>query len=543
VSRHEVQWVAPAPLWEEAVDERRNPSDDDRMEAMRAPEILRFASDEFMDELVRVLERDPGELRLARAKPASFASPLPGADSTPAPELLKLYQPVHGDFYLVAASLVCRVPGLPDRVLDPATDDGVAFVLRRLADGSEWAWVDDPSAPRGRRWRRMGRRTGRTVARGEELQPLFPVSYRDGERRRRLFVGLVPTASGESYRSAGAFSLLAAPGSGSGAPAADPRPEELERILTRPAIALRTPPSAPSRLPEPDRSAAAVALERQKVEASRFVLLDLAEFLREYLRPVWDALGGAPAPPGQAAADVLAALATPADTATTTRWSEGLKLAWQELDRIAGDDPAAPTLEVNVGRSQLPAETLAARIVTALPPDPPPPNAAATAAGRGGVDDQPRAPKIDPGGGSYVLRCVYRRPGCPGFGRELISARSRPFAIASFFDIDAPARPIQISMPIDTSIKSLRRARKSVNIALASQLREQIARVNDLKQTLDGNFASGQSFEIGLMCSFSIPIITICALIVLMIFINLLNIIFWWLPFLRICFPVGIKGR
>jgi len=38
--------------------------------------------------------------------------------------------------------------------------------------------------------------------------------------------------------------------------------------------------------------------------------------------------------------------------------------------------------------------------------------------------------------------------------------------------------------------------------------------------------------------SLSIPIITICAMIVLMIFLILLNIIFFWLPFFKICFPV-----
>jgi hypothetical protein len=44
----------------------------------------------------------------------------------------------------------------------------------------------------------------------------------------------------------------------------------------------------------------------------------------------------------------------------------------------------------------------------------------------------------------------------------------------------------------------------------------------------------------GLDCSgfmLSIPIITICALIVLMIFISLLNIVFWWLPFFKLCLP------
>jgi hypothetical protein len=45
------------------------------------------------------------------------------------------------------------------------------------------------------------------------------------------------------------------------------------------------------------------------------------------------------------------------------------------------------------------------------------------------------------------------------------------------------------------------------------------------------------------MCSFSIPIISICALIVLSIFIGLLNIVFWWMPFLKICFPIGLEAK
>ena len=41
-----------------------------------------------------------------------------------------------------------------------------------------------------------------------------------------------------------------------------------------------------------------------------------------------------------------------------------------------------------------------------------------------------------------------------------------------------------------------------------------------------------------MICSLSIPIITICALILLMIIVSLLDLIFRWLPFFVICFPV-----
>jgi hypothetical protein len=46
------------------------------------------------------------------------------------------------------------------------------------------------------------------------------------------------------------------------------------------------------------------------------------------------------------------------------------------------------------------------------------------------------------------------------------------------------------------------------------------------------------SVDIGMICTFSIPIITICALILLMIIVLLFDFIFKWLPLFRICFPL-----
>ena len=41
-----------------------------------------------------------------------------------------------------------------------------------------------------------------------------------------------------------------------------------------------------------------------------------------------------------------------------------------------------------------------------------------------------------------------------------------------------------------------------------------------------------------MICSLSIPIITICALILLIIIVIVLDIIFRWLPWLIVCFPL-----
>ena len=126
---------------------------------------------------------------------------------------------------------------------------------------------------------------------------------------------------------------------------------------------------------------------------------------------------------------------------------------------------------------------------------------------------------------------------------RILAAPSEDFAIAPFFDYDAPARSIQITMPLDTSIAGLRKHRKNVNILIGKQLREQMTKVADLKKSMEGDMAEAQSFDLGVMCSFSIPIISICALMVLMIFISLLNIVFWWMPFLKICLPIGLEAK
>jgi hypothetical protein len=46
------------------------------------------------------------------------------------------------------------------------------------------------------------------------------------------------------------------------------------------------------------------------------------------------------------------------------------------------------------------------------------------------------------------------------------------------------------------------------------------------------------------MCSLSIPIITICALLLLMIIVSVLDFFFRWIPYFIVCFPLpGFKGR
>src|SRR5262249_32745955 len=138
-----VRWMAPSPLWSEA---RANGDS----AAFLQPALLRFATDSFMDDFLSVLEADPSRLGELRAVPETWRGPAPkpaDVEPTPAfrrtlrrqqqvaeaggnglvraktpvrpanpspnapPPRLKLYQPAHQRFYLVAANLVCRTPG------------------------------------------------------------------------------------------------------------------------------------------------------------------------------------------------------------------------------------------------------------------------------------------------------------------------------------------------------------------------------------------------------------------------------------------------
>jgi hypothetical protein len=539
VSAHVVQWVTASPLWPSALAK----SDDGAREtSMRQPALLRFERDSFMTDAARLLEHDPAELTGHVAEPVTYRLPAPGEKEPPTPQQLKLYQAAHGHFYLVAATLVCRMPGLPEHDVNTAARERVSFVLRRPETGKgEWAWVDDPKVRNGKSWKLLAGDAVEGVDAEEDLLPLFPLRYTSAGRLRRLYVGLVPTSSAETFKAGGTFSPLAGPKDGAGAPPEDPRPAALAAKVTEPLRLLQaSATTAPTGAKNPAQIVAAMLA--QQIEASRFVLLDFAEFLHTNLG--WFAPGWTAPAPGKEAA-LWATLAAPAVTGGSVSWRDALAKTW--ADRLVLSGEATGTLTapaLNLRTPFLGPDTIDTEVAKALPPLPPrDPNAPATSI-QGDTAPPPPVPKIDLAGDAlYVLRCVYQRPDCGPLHPDVVSEPTREFRIAGFLDLDAPVRPIMISMPVGTGIKDLRKLRKNVSFLLSDQLRAQMNRVTDLNAALKGQFADGQPVDVGLICSFSIPIITICALIVLMIFISLLNIVFWWMPFLRICFPIGLKAK
>jgi hypothetical protein len=512
---HPVEWVTAAPLWS---------SFDSDPVRMRKPALLCFETDEFIEELTSLLATDPRQLPTRIALPRSYGGSGFGNRSDPTVlaqgSMLKLFQPVHGSFTLIAASLVCRSTGLPDRTIHTTRRERVGFVLRRLDEqGAEMAWITEPPTCRG--WRGLSLAQESTVVTGEEILPLFPVNYRDDDHPRKLLAGLVPTSSREAYIAADRLAPLDAEG--------DPRIAELKIRVIEPLAALRAPPPVLEGADTLERSKIAASNTQREIEASRFLLLDLAELLFNESRDVWDSLVADvwSAPRGQSPRlfDLLKNRASPAFT-----WRDALVAAWNEKSVITGPNPETSTLNFSLRDAVMDARHLEEAVSSSLVPFVPPADQSKIL---------PPVPQLDPLTDTrYVLRCVYQRPECGALHDDVVSVPTEQFTLAPFFDSDAPSRPLRITLPADTSIAGLRKFSRNVGFVFSKTFRDQMQTVSDAKQALKGNLGAAGSFDLGEICSFSIPIITICAVLVLMIFIVLLNIVFWWLPFVRICFPL-----
>jgi hypothetical protein len=513
---HRITWVTASPLWGPLLGGGPADPTDEQRAVMASPSILRFESDQFMEELAQLLASSPESLVGKQAGPVSYRVRPPGEPQDWEPDgavpRLKLYQPFHGHFNLVAASLVCQTPGLPDRAVQPAQGDRVSFVLRRLYDGGELAWVDDPIAGGGKAWSPVDDQ--QAVATGEELLPLFPISFADGKLTRRLFVGLIPTSSRDAYRNTGPAAATPPPKTGQ-----DARLLVLIAKVRDPLDAIR----------------ASTTTDADAETASPFVALELAEFLVENLAG-WQAIleGAEPAPPSVHYHLYGWLRNNTADRGRSISWLAAVRAAWADRLAICGEQGTS-TLKLNLKYA---ATGVEGPIALELPVPAPAPTGGPSAPDPAA---QP-VPKLDPRRSArYVLRCAYQRPQCGPLHEDVVSDPSQDFAIASHFDIDAPHRRVTISLPIDTSPAGLRKFPKSVTFLLSDQLKQQMTRLRDLKSMSEGSFDDGGGLDIGLVCSFSIPIITICALLILMIFIQLLNIVFWWLPFFKICLPLGLS--
>lgn len=678
---HKVTWQAPRPLWRGTTPFQAR------------PQILRFASDDFMEQLLATLAEEPARIsdRIARyetwrdpplavdlkdpivrvplpapmkeAKRRRFWRSAPSAPppAPPANKQLKLYQPAHQRYYLVAGTLACQIPGLPERAVEGGHET-VGFVIRRLLSAAgntpsdpaqlvEYAYVREGDEAR---WQRVA--SGTDLAPGEEQLPLFPLQHRDEEGKpRTIWAGMIPTARREDYLGKAVVTTPVSLAAGQKAslnppaPAARPnttvaRTAQLRIEFTEPwkalvRAAMKAGSEFSTKASSPNESASE-RLDRvrnynyQFQHQSWLLLLDLRKWINANLpgvkaklvnpsatghtpqeQEVWDFLEKAnanaliPAMSGKTmAVSMRVALQKVAAfedglEAATKHYGSGTQsdAGWPDFHfPLAGlkvaPFPAGPG---SVAESDGPYKAVMASV--ALPDDTPDPISADTPVILSPLDTTnrdaeeldrftallaralplsdeanaqpiPHAMKlrdvmIKTAGdqGLFVIRMVHMNADCGPLHPPTLSSASERFRLASFFDPDAPVRPITITLPADTSPAGLRKHGRGAAFVMSDLLCGQVQRAKGLgfidlvlqvlpwpfHKDIDtggggntGGCKGGQNVEIGMICSLSIPIITLCAMILLICIVMLLDFIFRWVPWFIACFPLPrFKGK
>ncbi len=655
------------------------------------PAILRFDNDTFIQEFLQIAQTAPTRFNEWRAQEESWREPQrtpllsdPVREPPfPVPKKLTLYQSAHGRFYLLAASLVCRIPSLPDKILDFRRRENVFFVMRRLVrtqlktpvdpiDANtyvEYAFVDEAWIPLDQPPR---------VNSDEERIPLSPVRYTGYQGvQRRMFTGLIPVSRRETYVHAPQFPVVDGDEEDTSLDEAQLLEIEEEdrrlRLLTYLDMRVIQPwreinrtkarivnlqkdgyrgeieqnateidnLDESSKFKEAERGKLlnqVIEMRNQLQTQSWYALLDLAEFLQNYLPGIWDQDD-----PGKIK------LKTPADidqkslpslydllkvihgnTGVTfqaedqeigievdfsTQKIEQLRNLLQGKNSEDGTTLAEALEEVLKHKEDLESAKfeysemtkeehtwpeqhflLCGRNVcdlvdqlesfieavlketvntqsriepTSAPPLPLAKKLSLMAERR--LDElkkelsdneQTSLEKMDEDEGWFVVRCVYERPYCPlGEAEMVISEPTVPFKMASYFDPEAPARPIRITLPIDTSPGGLRKFAKNTAFVMSDTLACQVGQATDItfadmvlsvlpwpfhKDLPDPSAGDCKtsSLTFGKICTLSIPIITICALILLIVIVLLLDYIFKWVPYLIACFQLpGLKAK
>ena len=175
-------------------------------------------------------------------------------------------------------------------------------------------------------------------------------------------------------------------------------------------------------------------------------------------------------------------------------------------------------------------------------------------------------PLLDSKDVRFVVRLVFERPHCGNLFQPRISPATCKLEMAPFFDVDAPARPVRIRMPFDISPAGLRKYKKSAMVLFSDMMCGKVKKTKKMtladlvlsvlpwpfhKDLPDvgkaGPCKDKSGASLGMICSLSIPIVTLCALILLTIIVNLLNIFFKWIPWFFMCFPLPnidwLKGK
>ncbi len=121
--------------------------------------------------------------------------------------------------------------------------------------------------------------------------------------------------------------------------------------------------------------------------------------------------------------------------------------------------------------------------------------------------------------------------GCPP--ETVWTPETEPAEIIPWYEGgEAPPTVIELPAPTEDFFGKLK---PNVAFKVPEEIQQFMSALK-LDKLMEGE-KPGSKLGWGMICGFSIPIITICAFIVLQIFLVLFHILFWWLPFIRICIP------
>jgi len=498
--------------------------------AAAAPTLLKFLQPDFVARFLADLQQADWLARLEDRRV------LAGSDG-----VLLLDQPVHRAFYLAVVDVRCLAAGFPR--VDPARIGSAGLVLRREGRGTVDGWQRDAAGPLGwtplpgealagdsdfdpdaeRRRRRLNGKNAALLAKldrlpgdlgglSEETVPLFKIPAEIAATiGRTLLYGYVPLSAGQTRTREPA-----------------PPPFGLEDVAARVPALLRSDRTAA--LIEAGLALPPVAGDISRAEArqpneatarGRGILALMATL-------TWLAQETGAFTDESYADGLVAELGAQAAAGTgQVSFYHWLRAANDIL--VQGSIPGSDRIRSPDLWPELD-ETRFERLVQAA-------NSAMVARwGR----LAPAAARFPAGAQRYHLRCFARledRSGCPP--RAIWSPPSTGFRVRPWYESgDAPATQIELP-PLNRD--SLRALQPNVAFKVPAEIQQFMDRMN-LQDLMDGK-SNRNRVGFGMICGFSIPIITICAFIVLQIFLVLFHILFWWLPFIRICIPYPTVSR
>ena len=515
--------------------------------------ILERTDEDFLPAIFSELSRSGGATKLLGTI----------AKTQTANQVLKLYQPVQRVFNVALFELYCQVPGEPR--FDPARIESAGMVVRRVfrdqrgfphlnelegwrhdgASFKEWVKFDsreerelDPD-PAMRNVLRVGHpETDRRLALlrihkerlSEDFTPLFTAPPEVCEALgKTIMIGVIPVTSGEQSEAPAAVNYTAADVEAMLSPMLKASGNSLNLTVPRAGEWLS------ARDADDPRLAPWINMLRQLViELDAFGTSSQSLALFAALDGLKIAHGSKTSPDLRAGGEVLRQHAEVFVNREDTP-PKRLNVPW----------PGHPYVEMPQSWPQLTADVSNAIAAAAR----------ASLEARLAAVVQPRAPRYDQSkrptksirtgyydetGQMYRIQAFARvrhHEHCP---TQLVwSAPSDPFAIAPWYE-GGGAPPVHVALPDPTDRAFLKSLKPNVTFAVPGNMMDMLQK-NTPKALLAGEGSKG-SMEIDWLCAFNIPIITICAFIMLSIVLSILDFFLHWMAFVKICIPIPRKA-